>query len=275
MSSKKEVAVKEEFTPALASMFDQSLVSSGDSMDKVDFRIPKLTLIQGMTKASYNTEKAAVGSYINSIEKNDLGDSMDLFVMSDTKLWELKYKVTEGKKVTEEYLGTIEYTNDNQDLRNNPRIPEELEQRAQEKGVSVDMLSQINMINRFYVLSVAEVMAGGAFPYIVDFKRASYQAGVQLKNSFFKMKKVQNLPSYARVFTLGSEFIQDEFDYYIKTVSGGRMITQDEIGAVESWIKELSANKAAYKEDDSDEGESVVKDVEVEAKVTTGAKPKF
>ena len=279
MSKKtKEVAkaTSTEVSTEMEGMFDNSLVSSGDTLDAVDLRIPKLTLIQAMTKATYNTEGAPVGSYIDSIEKTNFGEALDLFIMNDTKLWEVKYDVKEGNKVKTEYLGTIDYNLGNKDLRDKPRIPPELEKRAAEKNVTPDMLSQINMINRFYVLKVEEVLAGTAFPYIVDFKRASYQAGVQLKNSFYKMKKLQKIPSYARVFTLKSEFIQDEYDYYIKTVSSGRMITKDEIEAVETWVREMMTNRDSYSEDNSDDEEAYTVEAEqIEAPTNEEGNPKF
>lgn len=271
----KEVAVKgkSEVSTELAGMFDQGLASAGDTLDAVDLRIPKLTLIQAMTKASFNTEGAPVGSFINNVEKNDEGDSIEIFVMSDVKLWELKYLPVGAKKV--EYLGTIDYNSSNEDLRNNPRIPEELQDKCVDKGITLDMIKngQINMVNRFYILKASEVMDGVAFPYMVDFKRSGYQAGVQLKNTFFKMKKVQKLPSYAKVFTLGSEFIQGENDYYIPTVSSGRMITPEEISAVEDWVKEMMTNRDAYT-DSNEDGEEVI----IEAKaieVDASNQPKF
>lgn len=255
--TKKEVAVKEtnEVSTNVQAMFDNSLASSGDSLDAVDLRIPKLTLIQAMTKAAFNTEKAPVGSFVNNVEKTNLGDDIDLFIMNDTKLWELKHLPKGKDKV--EYLGTIDYNTSNEDLRKNPRIPEELKDKCNKLGITLEEIKagQINMVNRFYVLRVSEVMEGTAFPYMVDFKRSGYSAGVQLKNSFFKMRKVQKLPSYARVFKLSSEFVQDENDYYIPTVSAGRMINKDEIKAVELWVREMMSNKDAYQEvnDEGDE----------------------
>lgn len=229
--------------------FDNSLQSAGDTLEKVDLRIPKMVLVQQMTKRSFNTNNVPVGNYVDSIDKNDLGDSIDIFVMNDTKLWELKYKV--GDK--EEYLGSIDYSPANANLRDNPRIPEELTKKANEKNVTVDMLSQINMINRFFVLKLEDVLNGTAFPYAVDFKRASYNAGVQLKNTFYRMKRLKNLPSYAYVYTLGSTFVQDEHEYYIKSVSPGRMINESEVEAVESWVREVTQNKSNYTTDEAEE----------------------
>jgi len=258
----------------LAGMFDGALASAGDTMDKVDLRIPKMTLIQQMTKQSFNTNKAALGNYIDSVEKNDLGNDIPIFIMSDIKLWEVKYTPKGNDKP--EYLGTIDYNVGNKDLRDKPRIPEELVARAEEKGITKDMISQINMINRFYVLKVEEVVAGMAFPYIIDFKRASYPAGVQLKNSVYKMKQAQGYPSYAKVFNLRSEFVQDEHEYYIKTVSAGRMIEKQEIEAVEKWVREMMDNRDAYDDDEADEGaEDFSQGESVQAEVVQENVPKF
>jgi len=272
----KEVALKQstEVSNELAGAFDASLGSAGDTLDAVDLRIPKLTLIQAMTKAAFNTEKAPVGNFINNVEKNDMGTSIDLFIMNDTKLWEVKFLPKGKDKV--EYLGTIDYNPQNEDLRKNPRIPAELAERAEKLGVTLEMIlkGQINMINRFYVLKVEEVMEGVAFPYMVDFKRSGYQAGIQLKNSFFKMRKVQKLPSYAKVFTLSSEFVQADDDYYIPTVTAGRMIEKEEIEAVENWVREMMTNKDAYTEV-AEDGDDYVETTIVENEAATGEKPKF
>lgn len=269
----KKVTVKKstEVANELVGMFDAGLQSSGDTLDKADLRIPKLTLIQAMTKASFNTNQAPVGNFINNIEKTDEGTDIDLFIMNDTKLWEIKY-LPEGKSKVE-YLGTIDHNTANEDLRKNPRIPEELEDKCEKLGITLQMIidGQINMINRFYVLKVSEVMEGVAFPFMVDFKRSGYQAGVHLKNSFFKMRKVQKLPSYAKVYTLGSEFVQDDNDYYIPTVSAGRMIVPDEVEAVETWVREMMTNKDAYQEVNED-GEADAVEVKV---IEASNSPKF
>lgn len=277
MSKKsKEVAVKETtaVSTEVSGMFDMSLESAGDTLDAKDLRISKLTLIQQMTKKSYNTEKAPEGNYIDSIEKTDLGNSVDLFIMSDTSLWEVKF-LPKGA-TQKEYLATIDYTPANKDLRTNPRMLPEFAQRAEKLGVDLDMLKagEINEIKRFYVVKVEDVMAGSAFPFIIDFKRSSYPAGIHLKNVFYRMRTQERLPSYAKVFTLSSEMeTKDNNEFYVKKVSAGRMITPDEVKAVEQWVREMMNNRDAYTDDESDEGEAFV---QAEATVVSEAgQPKF
>lgn len=279
MSTKKdnkEVVLKESHAVSneFAGMFDQSLQSSGDTMDAEDIRLPKLTLIQAMTKQSFNTENAPVGSFINSIEKQDMGLELDMFIMNDVKLLQWDYEVKNGKQVKKEYLTITDY-----DLCPNIRkeftpnaVPAEVKAAMERKGVTFEQLLPPDLIFRFHVLLVDEVLEGVAFPYIVDFKRSAAGEGNKLKNIFFKMKKISKLPSYAKVFKLKSEFIQDEFDYYTKKVSGGRKITAEELVAVEGWVRELQNNEAKYSVDESD---AVTEDDIVEATVVNENGPKY
>lgn len=268
MSTKKknELVVKNDFTVSneFAGMFDQSLgLGASENIDAEDIVIPKVHLAQALTpEVSSGVVKA--GQYMNSIEKTSLGEALDMFVIGKVKLWQFYYEVKQGKKTTKEYLGTIEHTPFNKDLSERAYIPEELQKKAEEKGVDEDMLLKPDKILRFSVLLLEEVLGGFAFPYFVDFKRTSYPAGKQLESIFAKMRSV-NLPSYAKVFNLNSEFVSNDYDYYVKKVSLGRNISKEELPAVEKWLRELSDNKAKYKADESDVNEE---SYTVEAKAT-------
>ena len=277
----KEVAVKNDFAVSseFAEQFDSSLQSAGDTMDADDFRIPKLTLIQQMTKASFNTEGVEVGRYINSIEKMDMGDTLDMFVMTDIKLWQFDYLVHQGanKPPKKEYLTITDFA-PFPGLRKDwteEALPEQVKQKMDAKGIKFEDMVAPDLIYRFYVLLAEEVKEGLAFPYIIDFKRSSAETGNKLKNTFFKMKKLAKVPSYSKVFTMTSEFVQDEFDYYVKKVNGGRNIETEELVAVENWIKELSANAGKYEVDESDTAaDNTIVDAEV-VEPTAEGKPKF
>lgn len=294
----KEVAVKQstEVSTEMSGMFDNTLQSSGDTMDAEDIRIPKLTLIQGMTKASFNTEGAPVGNFINSIEKMDMGNELEMFVMSDVKLWQFDYMAPQGKNKADkkEYL-TITDFEECPDIRKNfspNNLPQIVKDKMQAKELRVEQMCKPDLIHRFYVVLVNEVKDGIAFPYIVDFKRSSVMEGNKLKNIFYKMRKCKKmvidgkmqafpngLPSYAKIYTLTSEFVQDEFDYYVKKVNSGRFITADETVAVEGWARELQGNADKYVADESDAVDEDVVEAEhktVEATVVDdNEKPKF
>jgi hypothetical protein len=272
----KEVVVKNDFQVSneFSEMFDTSLgMGAGENIDNDDIIIPKIHLAQALTPEAQGKDSTVeVGSYMNSVDKTALGDEMDIIVIGKVKLWQFYYEVKEGKKTKKEYLGTIPWTTDNKDLKDMVYLPKELEQRAEDKGVKVEQLLKPDRILRFSVLKLDEVMGGFAFPYFVDFKRSSYPAGQQLESIFAKMRSV-NLPSYAKVFSLGSKFVQDEYDYYVKSVSLGRNIDKKELQAVEHWVKELSQNAKKYKADESTEQENYDDAVEVEAtEVNTNTK---
>jgi hypothetical protein len=255
MSTKKknELVVKNDFEVSneFTGMFDQSLgMGASENIDAEDIVIPKVHLAQALTpEVSSGVVKA--GAYMNSVEKTAIGDALDMFVIGKVKLWQFYYEVKQGKKSTKEYLGTIEHTPFNKDLAERAYIPEELQKRAEEKGVNEDMLLKPDKVLRFSVLLLEEILGGFAFPYFVDFKRTSYPAGKQLESIFAKMKSVK-LPSYAKVFNLTSEFVSNDYDYYVKKVSLGRNISKEELPAVEAWLKELAKNKGKYRADESD-----------------------
>ena len=60
------------------------------------------------------------------------------------------------------------------------------------------------------------------------------------------------IPSFGKVFTLSSKFIQDEHDYYVKEISAGRSIESEELASVKLWLDNIAKNKDRMKEDDSE-----------------------
>ena len=124
------------------------------------------------------------------------------------------------------------------------------------------------------VLANDEVKEGVAFPYIIDFKGASKKAGRELTSHFAKLRSV-NLPSFAKVFSFGTELVEDEFTYYVKTVDMGRNIEREELDAVKNWITELKKNKDKIKVDDSEEKEGNDDIVEAEVVEKTAGGGKF
>jgi len=276
--NKNEVVVKTQFDVSndFANQFDSSLgLGAGENIDNDDIVIPKIHLAQALTpEAQDGKNPINAGSYMNSVDKSLMSDKMDMFVIGKVKLWQFYYEVRQGKKVTKEYLGTIEHNRDNKDLKDIVYIPNELKEKAAEKGVTEEMLLKPDRILRFSVLLVEEVMQGLAFPYFVDFKRTSYPAGTQLESTFAKMRSVK-LPSYAKVFKLSSKFVSNDHDYYVKQVSLGRNIEKEELVAVEHWVRELATNANKYSADESDANEgSTVQDIEAEA-VEVNSNQKF
>ena len=209
-------------------------LGAGDNVDNEDIIVPKIMLAQQLSEAV--KEKAChAGDFINSVEKNILakaGETLDIIVMQNYKVW----RVFETIKNKKEYVETIDYQG-NEDLAIDEEVNGKIIHRDKVLG--------------FYVLLVSEIKEGLAFPYIVDFTRSSARAGKQLQTYFAKLRSV-GIPSFGKVFTLSSKYIQDEHDYYVKEVSAGRNITTEELTAVKLWLDNIAKNRSKMKEDDSD-----------------------
>lgn len=272
----KEVAVKGANLPSkeFKNMFDSSLgMGAGENIDSEDILIPKIHLAQALTPEVVAKELEA-GVYMNSIEKTEIGPDVDIYVMSSVKLLQVYYLIRTKNKVTKEYLGTVNHTEDEYTRIGQGVCPADLVERLEAKGIKADGVElQADKVLRFYCVRTGEVAAGIAFPYIIDFKRTSYGAGRELQTKFAQLRSM-GLPSYAKAFTIGSHLVQGEHDYFVKVVKTGRDITQEEVAQVESWVRELQANSEKYVADETDTKEdAVVKDVSPEA--TKTKKPKF
>lgn len=258
----KEVAVGNEYAVSsdLAAEMQGMGLGAGEEIDNKDILIPKLMLTQGLTKAVAKG-KAKVGRYINSISLKDMGDNLEALVIQSYKVWQ-EYKIVPNGK--DEYLQTLDYYG-------NEELPYQFKD---EKGNDCKRKEVLG----FYCLLLNEIAEGMAFPYIIDFKGASKPAGRELSTHFAKLRQ-SNLPSFAKVFTFGTELVEDEHTYYVKTVDMGRNITKPELDAVKSWVAELKTNKEKYRVDDSEEKEVGDADepVTVDAEVVneTAGKKKF
>jgi hypothetical protein len=234
-----EVAVKTNYgvSANLADELKGMGLGAGENIDTNDILIPKLQLTQALSKAVANPDiNIQQGVYMNSVNNEDLGKSNDVIVMDSYKNWQV-FKVSD--KGQDEYLETIPFDG-------NEQLEYDYEN---EKGEACKRIQVLG----FYVLLLDEIKAGMAFPYAVDFKKGSKKAGRELSTYFAKLRS-NNLPSFAKVFSIGSELVQDEYTYHRKTVSMGRDITGEELGAVKLWLSELKAKKATV--DDSEERET-------------------
>jgi len=231
------------------SMFDKELVSSQATIDSQDIVISKVALVQKMSKAV--DDGAIVGSYIDSVEGNELIEregSKEYFFFSYQKfIQEFKVEGTES-----EYLRTVDF---NADLPYTEETEEGLIKR--------------DTVIRFYALDVEEIKTGLAFPFIVDFKRTSRNAGKKLATQIQKMQTILGVPSYAKVFELSAKLQEnDKGSFYTKEVSAGRNISEQEVEAVEKWVRDISKRQTegTIKVEENDIETAAVVDAEVVSK---------
>jgi methyl coenzyme M reductase subunit D len=233
---KNEVVLANSFSVSneMAAEFQGLGMGAGDNVDAQDIIIPKIQLAQQLSQAVKDGE-AKAGDFINSLDKTVLaskGESIEMVVMQSYKVWRV-FEIMKGKK---EYVETIDYIGNE-----NLPIDEEVDGK----------LIHRDRVQAFYVLLINEIKEGLAFPYIVDFTRSSARAGKQLQTYFAKMRSV-GIPSFGKVFSLTSKYVQDDHDYYVKEISLGRNITSEELTAVKVWLDNIAKNKGKMREDDSD-----------------------
>ena len=234
----------------LKKMFNTELgLGAGENIDNDDILLPKIQLVQALSQA-VTDKQASAGDYFNTVDKVVIGSPIDVIVMSSVKLWQVFKEVPTGKggKTKLEYVETIDYLG-NEDLG------------IDEEGADGQKIHRDKLL-RFYVVLASDLADGMAFPHVIDFKRTSYKAGRELQTKFARLRSV-GLPSYAKIFALGTQFIQSEHDYYVKTISVGRSITAEELAQVENWIIELQKNKQKYKADESEDIDSNTVETEV------------
>lgn len=253
--TEKALAVSNPFAVSseLAKEFASMGMGAGDNVDNDDIIVPKIQLTQQLSQA-VKDKLAEAGQFINSVEKNVLaeeGQGLDIIVMQSYKVWRV-FQIGKGNK--KEYLETIDYAGN--------------EHLAIDETVDGTTIHRDKVLG-FYVLLVDEIKEGMAFPYIIDFARSSARAGKQLQTYFAKMRSV-GIPSFGKVFTLSSKFIQDEHDYYVKEISAGRNIETEELASVKLWLDNIAKNKDRMKEDDSEFKENNSNDY-----VEASASPKF
>ena len=249
-----EYAVSSDLAGDLAGMG----LGAGEEIDTKDILIPKLMLTQGLTKAVAKG-KVPVGIYCNSVDLVDFGSEFEALVIQSYKVWQ-EYKVVPNGK--DEYMQTL-------DFYSNENLPYQFKNDKGEDCKRKEVLG-------FYILLLDEIANGIAFPYIVDFKGGSKSAGRELASHFAKLRS-NGLPSFAKVFSFGTELVEAEHTYYKKTVGMGRNITREELASVKTWIADLKKNKDHIKVDDSEElnGDDVVVEATVATKNETANGSKF
>lgn len=233
----KELAVvKNDYQVANTSMFEGMGLGAGEQIDSADILIPKLQLTQALSKC-VASNKVRQGTYVNSVSLADLGESNDMIIMDSYKNWQVFEAQDKGQ---DKYIETIPFYG-NETLKFHDVV----------EGKNIVRIQVLG----FYVILLEEIKAGMAFPYAVDFKKGSKQAGRQLASDFAKLRSI-NLPSFAKVYTVGTELVQEEYTYHRKTVSMGRDITGEELAAVKGWLETLSSRKDNITVDDSDAKEA-------------------
>lgn len=248
MSTEKAVVKVKKNEVNTSVVFEDMLMGACADIDTEDIVIEKIILMQAISTL-VGEDKATAGEYRTSKENKLLATknkSLDFIVLDAYKSWQVfKNSAKEGAPAKWDYVETLDY-------KENPL----LEVNEVLDGVEYHR----DKVLGFYVLLLDEIKEGNAFPYIIDFKRTGRPTGQQLATNIQKLRQ-QNLPACAKVFSLSADFQKgDKGSYYVKKVSTGRNIKQDELEVVKNWVMQLreAKQKGTVKVDNSDIKEDVV-----------------
>lgn len=236
--SKKEIAVTVGAQGVQGIQGPQGLVAYGPiddtPVDMSDLLIPKILLMQGMSKL-VGAEKALSGDMIDSISNAKLGNK-------ESSIEVIPFHVTKTWVIFEEINGKLEYK----------EIVPFNETNATWKWDDVDQGVKIRRdksIN-YYVLLPSEINAGMYMPYVVSFRRTSYQGGQKLETARAKFQLFKK-PIFAKTFKLlAIKESNDKGTFNRFDVETCRDTTPEEIAAVNKWRELVKAPHARV--DDSD-----------------------
>lgn len=201
-------------------------------VDKKDFLIPKLLLMQGVSKL-VQEEKARAGEIRGSIDQNKIAEkegSVEIIPFSVYKTWVTLTKVG-SEFVVQEPLTALNYNKPREEMRD---------------GVEVINFETLN----YYCLLPEEIQNGMFLPYVVSFRSTSYQAGKTLETHRARLQEFGK-PLPFKTFNLGSSPKKnDKGSFYVFTISESRDTTEVELDAVKHWHSIVKQGEA--KVDDAD-----------------------
>jgi hypothetical protein len=212
-----EVIKKETVAGSLAEFSEfQSLMDSAP-VDKKDFLIPKLLLMQS-TSGNVKEEKARVGEIRSSTSGKKITEkegTVEIIGFAPFKTWVVLKK--QGGEFLEQFPITPE----------NASLPRE----QVKDGIVVNNYETIN----YYCLLTEEIKSGLCSPYMVSFRSTSYIAGKAMETKRAMLKSA-GIPIPFMTFNLGSASKKnDSGSFYVLTISEGRKSTEEELRAVKPW----------------------------------------
>lgn len=233
----KEAAVSLEVVKNnqdLISKEDYAELLDDTPSDVRDLLIPKILLMQGLSKL-VAAEKAVMGEMRDSIGNTRLGGKeapLEIIPFHSNKTW-IVFEEIGGKL---EYKSQVPFNDTNAHWKWDDI----------EGGVKMRRDQSLN----YYCLLPSEIKDGMFMPYVVSFRRTSYQAGKKLETAKTKFKMFGR-PISSKTFKLIASKQQNEKGtFYVYDVEVGRDTTSVEINAVSQWMSLVKT--PMVKVDDSD-----------------------
>jgi len=221
-----------------------------ENISSQDILIPKILLMQGLSKFVMDEDSTArAGEFRDSLTGDLLGNKekpLEVVAFTSFKVW-----IEQEEKGSElEYLRTIPITAENEGW--------DLVEEVDGKIIRRDRC------HNFYVLIPDQVKEGSSFPYVISFRRSTYQTGKKLSTYATKLA-MRNQPLASQVFEISTVKTEnDKGVFYITDIKPSRVAEKEEKAAAWQWYQTLSKSSDNVKVDDSD--------LAVEAKAATKKK---
>lgn len=208
---------------AFAGLRDEVPVSASDVL------MPSVLLMQAQSDL-VEAEKVKSGSYVGSLEGNQLadrGESFEVIPFGFHKTW-LSCKLVEGRQ-------------EFHSISHSP-LP-----RTQFSGG--DEFVNFETIN-YYILLPSEIAHGVYIPYLLRFKSTSYMAGRRMETFRAKLQEFGK-PHCFSTYLIGSEQRENpKGKFWVSTVTSGRDTTENELKAVSHWNQLVKSGKVRVDESD-------------------------
>jgi hypothetical protein len=199
-----------------------------------DLSIPKIHCMQS-TSDMVGEGLAKPGQFVNSMTKEVIGEydkPVEIIPLFANKTW-VYYDMTSGQP---KFMRIEAMTPQN----------EHLPWDDVENGVKIRRDAALN----FFVLRATEAEDDECFPYVISFKRTSYQAGKALATHLLKLKMFRK-PVFSKSVILSSrKEKKDTNTYAVMGIAIGKPTSDKAQAAAQLWLEMLQ--KGAYKVDDSD-----------------------
>jgi len=231
--AKKEMAIKKEALPAIAS--DQAAWGPTPQLSAQDIRLPVLMLTQAMSDAA-KLGKAKEGDFYDTSSERAIGNitnGLEIIPIHMEVMWHIFHYDKKQKK----YLWASKVA-----LETNPRTVSyndkwKYEEVVQVEGVPIEVKRERRL--EFYVL----VPKGDSkLPYHLTFKVTSIKAGKQLATQMYVENQNAGLVPPARAFTLGGHTDKnDKGSFVVMDIKPSRNSTEGEIATAFKWYKLILA----------------------------------
>ena len=225
MANKKEVAVNEEISTAMAEVNDLASWGDDTQVESKDIILPRLYMMQALSQL-VSDDKAKVGDLVNSVTEEKLGDyetPVKFVPFKVEKLW-FNYLAT-GDKPEFESIEPVTAANINR--------PNE---------TTVDGVKRTHQ----YALRAYTLVEGEQLPLVITFKSTSLRAGKQLMTEMFVKNKMAGKNPAARYMELISKKEKnDKGTFCVFSLKAGDASPSEMQSTALQWVRTLASTEYA------------------------------